>query len=168
MSRQSTTGPQKRCALPGNSFPIYRTAWNHRSLLKLCPFLAALPHSPHMGYRWLRWLKPCRTLAFPGAQSMSKGSHAGHTGLLSAPPAHYNGSQLGAFGLTFIFIIPTIVIIKKSESHTIVSDSLRPHGPYSPWSSPDQNTGVGKPFPSPGYLPHPSIEPRCPTLHVYS
>jgi len=30
---------------------------------------------------------------------MSKGSHASHTGLLSAPPAHYNGSQLGAFGL---------------------------------------------------------------------
>ena len=30
-----------------------------------------------------------------------------------------------------------------SESHSVVSDSLRPHGPYSPWNSPGQNTGVG-------------------------
>ena len=32
---------------------------------------------------------------------------------------------------------------KKSESHSVVSDSLRPHGLYSPWNSPGQNTGVG-------------------------
>ena len=31
----------------------------------------------------------------------------------------------------------------ESESHSIVSDSLWPHGLYSPWSSPGQNTGVG-------------------------
>ena len=31
----------------------------------------------------------------------------------------------------------------ESESHSVVSDSLRPHGLYSPWNSPDQNTGVG-------------------------
>ena len=31
----------------------------------------------------------------------------------------------------------------KSESRSLVSDSLRPHGPYSPWNSPGQNTGVG-------------------------
>ena len=29
------------------------------------------------------------------------------------------------------------------ESRSIVSDSLRPHGLYSPWNSPGQNTGVG-------------------------
>ena len=29
----------------------------------------------------------------------------------------------------------------ESESHSIVSNSLRPHG--SPWNSPGQNTGVG-------------------------
>ena len=28
-------------------------------------------------------------------------------------------------------------------SHSVVSDSLRPHGLYSPWNSPGQNTGVG-------------------------
>ena len=31
----------------------------------------------------------------------------------------------------------------ESESHSVVSDSLRPHGLYSPWNSPVQNTGVG-------------------------
>ena len=30
-----------------------------------------------------------------------------------------------------------------SESRLVVSDSLRPHGLYSPWNSPGQNTGVG-------------------------
>ena len=31
----------------------------------------------------------------------------------------------------------------KWKSHSVVSDSLWPHGLYSPWNSPDQNTGVG-------------------------
>ena len=30
----------------------------------------------------------------------------------------------------------------ESESRSVVSDSLRPHGLYSPWNSPGQNTGV--------------------------
>ena len=30
-----------------------------------------------------------------------------------------------------------------SESFQVVSDSLQPHGLYSPWNSPGQNTGVG-------------------------
>ena len=31
----------------------------------------------------------------------------------------------------------------ESESRSVVSDSLRPHGLYSAWNSPGQNTGVG-------------------------
>ena len=49
-----------------------------------------------------------------------------------------------------------------------MSHSLRPHGLYSPWNSLGQNTGVGKPFPSPGDLPNPGIEPRSPALQVDS
>ena len=30
-----------------------------------------------------------------------------------------------------------------SGSHSVMSDSLWPHGLYSPWDSPGQNTGVG-------------------------
>ena len=31
----------------------------------------------------------------------------------------------------------------ESESRSVLSDSLQPHGLYSPWNSPGQNTGVG-------------------------
>ena len=37
----------------------------------------------------------------------------------------------------------TIWTTRESESRSVVSDSLRPHGSYSPWNSPGQNTGVG-------------------------
>ena len=53
------------------------------------------------------------------------------------------------------------------ESRSVVSDSLWPHGLYSPWNSLGQNTGVGG-FPSPGDLPSPGIEPRSPTLQADS
>ena len=33
--------------------------------------------------------------------------------------------------------------VYESESHLVVSSSLRPHGLYSTWNSPGQNTGVG-------------------------
>ena len=35
------------------------------------------------------------------------------------------------------------LVRKQSESHSVVSDSFRPHGLYSPWNSPGQNIGVG-------------------------
>ena len=31
----------------------------------------------------------------------------------------------------------------ENETHSVVSDSLRPNGLYSPWNSPGQNAGVG-------------------------
>ena len=34
-------------------------------------------------------------------------------------------------------------VLQDSESRSVVSDSLPPHGLYSPWHSPSQNTGVG-------------------------
>ena len=35
------------------------------------------------------------------------------------------------------------IALIESESHSVMSDSLRPHGLYSPRNSPGQNTGVG-------------------------
>ena len=61
-----------------------------------------------------------------------------------------------------------INVLKESESDSVVSDSLQPHGLYSPWKSPGQNTGVGKPFPCPGDLPNLGIEPRSPVLQADS
>ena len=52
----------------------------------------------------------------------------------------------------------------QSESCSVVSSSLQPHGLYSPWKSPGQNTGVGSLSLSPGVLPNPGIESRSPAL----
>ena len=53
----------------------------------------------------------------------------------------------------------------ESESHSAMSDSLRPHGLYTAWNSPGQNTGVDSLSLPPGDL-HPGIEPRSPTLQL--
>ena len=45
---------------------------------------------------------------------------------------------------------------KWSESHSVVSNSLRSHGLYSPWNSPGQNTGVGS---------RSLLQGICPTQH---
>ena len=56
----------------------------------------------------------------------------------------------------------------KSESCSVVSDSLQPHGLYRPWNSPGQNTGVGSRSLLQGGLPNLGLEPRSPTLQVDS
>ena len=43
-----------------------------------------------------------------------------------------------------------------------MSDSLRPHGLYSPWNSPGQNTGVGSLFLFQGILPTQGSNPGLP------
>ena len=45
-----------------------------------------------------------------------------------------------SYNISYMWNLEKIV---KSESHSVVSDSLRPHGLYSPWNSLGQNTGVG-------------------------
>ena len=54
--------------------------------------------------------------------------------------------------------------ILQSESHSVLSSSSGPRGLYSPWSSPGQNTGVGRFFPSVADLPNPGIELESPEL----
>ena len=41
------------------------------------------------------------------------------------------------------------------ESRAVMSEFLRPHGLYSPWNSPGQNTGVGSLFLLQGIFPTP-------------
>ena len=48
------------------------------------------------------------------------------------------------------------------ESHSVVSDSLRPHGLYSPWNSPGQNTGVGSLSLLQGIFPTQGLNPGLP------
>ena len=42
---------------------------------------------------------------------------------------------------------------QRSESHSVMSYSLRPHGLYNPWHFPGQNTGVGSLFLLQGIFP---------------
>ena len=51
-----------------------------------------------------------------------------------------------------------------NESHSVVSDSLRPHVLYSPWNSPGQNTGVGSLSHLQGIFPQPKVEARSSAL----
>ena len=61
-----------------------------------------------------------------------------------------------------------LALKSESESRSVISTSLRPHGLYSPWNSPGQNTGVSNHSLLQGNLPNPGIELRSPTLQVDS
>ncbi|XDA71253.1 hypothetical protein R6Z07F_001605 [Ovis aries] len=50
----------------------------------------------------------------------------------------------------------------ESASHSVVSSSLQPHGLYSPWNSPGQNTGVGSLSLLQGIFPTQGLNPGLP------
>ena len=59
-------------------------------------------------------------------------------------------------------IVPFPVRVCESESHIVLSDSLWPHGLYSPWNSLDQNTGVGSLSLLQGIFPTQGLNPSLP------
>ena len=77
----------------------------------------------------------------PGESSHSAGERLG-----SQLPASGKVSLRWGFeshGPFFHYYCSKIYITQKNESHSVVSNSLQPHGLYSPWNSLGQNTGVG-------------------------
>ena len=58
--------------------------------------------------------------------------------------------------------ITTLLISYESESRSVTSDSLPPHGLYSPWNSPGQNTGVGSLSLLQGIFPTQGLNPGLP------
>ena len=50
-------------------------------------------------------------------------------------------------------------MVRWRESHSVVSDSLRPHGLYRPWDSPSQNTRVGSRSLLQGIFPTQGLNP---------
>ena len=54
------------------------------------------------------------------------------------------------------------IYIYERESRSVVSDSLRPHGLYSPWNSLSQNTGVGSLSLLQGIFPTQGMNPGLP------
>ena len=58
--------------------------------------------------------------------------------------------------------------MEESESHSVMSDFLQPHGSDSPWNSPGQNTGVGSPSLLQGIFPTQGSSPglrHCRWIH---
>ena len=58
--------------------------------------------------------------------------------------------------------LQTVVLVlseSESESCSVVSNFLQPHGLYSPWNSPGQNTGVGSLFLFQGIFPSQRLNP---------
>ena len=53
-----------------------------------------------------------------------------------------------------------VKVKSESESHSVLSDYLQPHGLYSPWNSPGQYSGVLA-VPLSRGSSNPGIEPRC-------
>ena len=49
-----------------------------------------------------------------------------------------------------------------SESHSVMSNSLQPHGLHSPWNSPGQNAGVGSLSLLQGIFPNQGSNPGLP------
>ena len=94
--------------------------------------------SPHFGFYQdktgtpLLFHGPCVSLVYHWVFPL--GTPGSNTGFWSDLP-----SSLGA-RLCFLSVL---CVWSESESPSVVSNSLRHHGLYSPWNSPGQNTGVG-------------------------
>ena len=65
-------------------------------------------------------------------------------------------------GKTFLWKDLGTTIVKGCKwSPSVFSDYLQPHGLYSPWNSPSQNTGVGSLFLLQGIFPTQGSNPGC-------
>ena len=61
--------------------------------------------------------------------------------------------------MAYLILLKVGMLNKESESHSVVSSALWPHGLYSPWNSPEQNTGVGNRFLLQGIFPNQGSNP---------
>ena len=59
-------------------------------------------------------------------------------------------------------LVLSLFLLLWSKSRSVMSDSLRPHGLYSPWNSPGQNTGVGSLSFFQGIFPTQVLNPGLP------
>ena len=59
-------------------------------------------------------------------------------------------------------LVHTHIYMYESESRSVMSDSLWPHGLYSPWNSPGQNIGMGSLSLLRGIFPSQGLNPGLP------
>ena len=62
----------------------------------------------------------------------------------------------------------SVAKVEGSESHSVMSNSLGPHGLIQSMEFSRPEYWSGQPFPSPGDIPNPEIKPRSPTLQADS
>ena len=62
---------------------------------------------------------------------------------ISATRKNIKAEDMHNMNFQRLFFVYLLFKVIGSESRSVVSDSLRPHGLYSPWSSPGENIGVG-------------------------
>ena len=68
-------------------------------------------------------------------------------------------NMLSRFVVASLSINKCLNFLYESESRSVVSDSLWPHGLYSLWNSPGQNTGVGSHSLLQGIFPSQGLNP---------
>ena len=82
-----------------------------------------------------------------------------------SPQPRYWTSQVYPPG-RFFTLEPLKEVSEWSESNSVTSDFLRPHGLYSPWNSPGQNTGVGSLSLLQGIFPTQGSKPGLPHFRL--
>ena len=92
--------------------------------------------------RILKWvvISFSRDLPNPGIKPVSP-EVAGRSYTTPPPGKPHNNNNKNTTLKKHDWIL-SLLALKWSESRSVVSDSLWPHGLYSPWNSPGQNTGV--------------------------
>ena len=118
---------------------------------------------------------PLGDLLNPGIESRSPTLQV--DSLLSEPPGKSKNIGMGSLSLRrWIFptwetnqgllhcrqILYQLSYQGSPEGRSVMSDSLRPHGLYSPWNSPGQNTGVGSHSLLQGIFPTQESNPSLP------
>ena len=72
------------------------------------------------------------------------------------------GIEPGSPALQADSLATELLVFSESESHLVLLDSLWPHGLYSPWNSPGQNTGVDSLSLLQGIFPTQGLNPGLP------
>ena len=86
----------------------------------------------------------------------------GEPGKLPSMGSHRVGHDWSDLAAAAAAAAAAAKLLPESESRSVVSNSLQPHGLYSPWNSLGQNSGVGSLFLLQGIFPTQGSNPGLP------
>ena len=123
---------------------IWRLRKLSPSLFPLFPHLFAMKWWDQIPWSYFFWMLSFKPAFSPLSFTFIKRFFSCYISLMSTFPnlalVCFSRSDSNCWFLTCIQISQETV--SENESQSLVCDSLHPHGPYSPWNSPGQNTGV--------------------------